>query len=248
MRKPGILLIFLFATFGSASAQDRMVLRDSSLIECKVEEVAEEKIRYRQWTNLQGPLYSIDKGKVSHLIYQNGVIENLPQPCHVAHSFMFRLGSGLWTPINGEVRMLGGKGLTYASGIQISAYMDQQKKVSLSTSFYAITGELEDFYYQGTQLDYFSFAFNIKWDYHWSRWPSGSLYSGLGGGLVAESFTFSSPNHVINPKSFREDGAIMGYQLTAIGLQYTPLQHIGLFSELGPGYEGFFKFGLQFHW
>lgn len=243
--------LWLFSLLGSVcavSGQDRIVLRDSSVIECKVEEVAEEKIMYRKWTNLQGPLYSIDKRKVSHVLFQNGLKETFPKPRHVKHKIMFRAGYGLLTPLSIEVNKMGGNGISFGSSFQVSAFLDAEKKISLATTFYAAAGEFKNLHYEGARLFYFAYGFNTKWHYHWLRWPSGSMYSGMGVGFIMENYDYFPNTTIPNPRKFREDGGNVGFQVDAVGIQYAPFRHVGLFSELGLGHEGFFKLGWQIHW
>ena len=48
----------------TVSAQDVIVKKNGEEIRAKVEEVGEQSIRYRKFTNLTGPVYSIARGEV----------------------------------------------------------------------------------------------------------------------------------------------------------------------------------------
>ncbi len=73
-----IALLFTHTLF----AQDNIVLRSGEEIKAKVEEVGIAEIKYRKSDNLTGPLYTIRKGEVLLINYQNGtkdVFSQAPQ-------------------------------------------------------------------------------------------------------------------------------------------------------------------------
>lgn len=166
---------------------------------------------------------------------------------NVAQTFMLRGGFGLYTPMSMEVNKIGGTGFSFASSFQIGTFLDNRKTVSFSTTIFMAAGEFKEVHYPGARLFYSAYGFNTKWDYHWLRWTEGSLYSGTGVGFLMEDFEYNANTSIPNPKSF-EDGANMSFQLDAIGIQFAPYKHFGLFAELGLGYEGVLKLGWQVHW
>ena len=56
----------------TVSAQDIIVKKNGEEIRAKVEEVGEQSIRYRKFTNLTGPVYSIARGEVFVIRYESG--------------------------------------------------------------------------------------------------------------------------------------------------------------------------------
>ena len=56
----------------TVSAQDVIVKKNGEEIRAKVEEVGEQSIRYRKFTNLMGPVYSIARGEVFVIRYESG--------------------------------------------------------------------------------------------------------------------------------------------------------------------------------
>lgn len=56
-------------------AQDVIVKKDGSTIASKVEEINSTDIKYKKWSNQDGPLYSISRSEVVVINYQNGEIE-----------------------------------------------------------------------------------------------------------------------------------------------------------------------------
>lgn len=68
------IFIFLIAVFGfiNSFAQDYITLKNGDEIKSKVLEVNPDLIKYKNWTNLEGPIYSIAKGDVFMIKYANG--------------------------------------------------------------------------------------------------------------------------------------------------------------------------------
>ena len=93
-RLNGFLFVFtvvLAVFFPRVSpAQDKIFRTDSTIIESKVQEVGDAEIRYKKFSNLNGPVYVIKKADVWKIVYENGekevynqyhpVTEEPPQP------------------------------------------------------------------------------------------------------------------------------------------------------------------------
>lgn len=56
----------------SAMAQDVVVMQNGDEIQCKLIEIGIEKITYKKWSNLNGPLYVEEKADVFMIKYENG--------------------------------------------------------------------------------------------------------------------------------------------------------------------------------
>lgn len=88
MKKLLLLLAVTMAVL-SVSAQDIIVKKNGEEIRAKVEEVGEQSIRYRKFSNLTGPIYSIARSEVFVIRYESGakdVITPLDAPQQVAAS------------------------------------------------------------------------------------------------------------------------------------------------------------------
>lgn len=69
MKKLIVLILFLAAFL---NAQDIIYKTDGSEIQSKVIEISEDLIKYKKFSNLDGPLYSIAKNEVFMIVYENG--------------------------------------------------------------------------------------------------------------------------------------------------------------------------------
>ena len=69
-----LLVAALFGIFG-ASAQDLIVKTDSTKIEAKVIEVSPQSVRYKRFTNPDGPTYVLPTLEIHYIRYANGETE-----------------------------------------------------------------------------------------------------------------------------------------------------------------------------
>lgn len=60
---------------GTARAQDLIVRTDSSRIEARVTEIAPETVRYKRFSNPDGPTYVVPTGEVAYIRYANGEVD-----------------------------------------------------------------------------------------------------------------------------------------------------------------------------
>lgn len=70
-----LFLVVLLGTCHSICSQDRMILKDNVVIECKVEKVGIEVVTYKRYDNLNGPIYEELKQNVVAILYENGTAE-----------------------------------------------------------------------------------------------------------------------------------------------------------------------------
>ena len=70
--KKSLLLLLLFLCPVLASAQDVIVKNDGSTILSKVLEITSTEVKYKKFSNLEGPTYSLTKTDVQAINYENG--------------------------------------------------------------------------------------------------------------------------------------------------------------------------------
>lgn len=79
-----LVITFLYLT-GSVSAQDVILKKDNTTVLSKVLEITNAEIKYKKWSNQDGPTYSINRSEVTRINFQNGDVEqftenNAPTP------------------------------------------------------------------------------------------------------------------------------------------------------------------------
>ena len=67
--------MFLLCVTGRAFAQDVIVMKDQSTVISKVLEITSTEIKYKKWSNQDGPTYTIDRTDVVCINYENGEVE-----------------------------------------------------------------------------------------------------------------------------------------------------------------------------
>lgn len=244
MKHSLLLLLLLLCAMHDLKAQDQLVLKDSSIITCKVGEFIDGNILYKKWSDLNGATYIIDGKLVNHIVYQERENKTFTEPRQVAHTFKYQSGAGIFVTRQSEMRVYDGKGFSGSGFGRLSAYLDQRKTVSFSTTLFVSAGEFTDIGYEKARINYLGIGFMNTWQFHWLRWSKGSLYSGAGVGFIKEDYSYYATGPLADPSRF-VDGTNMSYQFNFIGLEYAPFKHFGFFSELGFGYEGVFKLGYQ---
>ena len=78
MRIIKFLSVFVFAMFSIiAHAQDVIVKKDGNTITSKVTEITSSEIKYKKFSNQNGPTYTIGKNEVNYINYENGEREQM---------------------------------------------------------------------------------------------------------------------------------------------------------------------------
>ncbi|MGN6401165.1 MAG: hypothetical protein ACTHMD_11970 [Flavisolibacter sp.] len=80
-----VLTTFMLTLMLCAGAQDVIVKNDKSEIKAKVTEILDAAIKYKNWDNLEGPLYTIAKKDVFMIIYANGQREIMKKEKNTEH-------------------------------------------------------------------------------------------------------------------------------------------------------------------
>jgi hypothetical protein len=71
-----LLLLFITAfTFNFAFSQDKIFLKSEENIEAKILEINVDEVKYKKYSNLEGPTFTILKSDIHMIIYQNGESE-----------------------------------------------------------------------------------------------------------------------------------------------------------------------------
>lgn len=68
------LVLFVVLT-NNLFGQDLIWMRTGDKIEAKVVEITPEVVKYKKFSNMDGPSYSVDKNKVLQIAYKNGEVE-----------------------------------------------------------------------------------------------------------------------------------------------------------------------------
>lgn len=75
-----LLAIFLLGLTSTAVSQDVILKKDNTTILSKVLEITSTEIKYKKWSNQDGPTYSIIRSEVTRINFQNGEVEQFSDP------------------------------------------------------------------------------------------------------------------------------------------------------------------------
>lgn len=76
MKKIAFLIVgLIFCCSVFTKAQDTIILINGNKVPSKVLEISSKTVKYKDFTNLEGPDYVLEKEEISSIIFQNGKIE-----------------------------------------------------------------------------------------------------------------------------------------------------------------------------
>lgn len=148
-------ILLLFAAFAAATvslqAQDLIVLRNASAdeIPAKVLEVGDTHIRYRKFSNIDGPVYSVSRSEVFFIRYENGEKEVISAADAVSNNDTPSIGSSLLAQVkSGSLAQrkplrdrLWEVGVSLTTGMsliifEVDSWTGMNYKADFSTNFY----------------------------------------------------------------------------------------------------------------
>lgn len=83
MKKFFLLAVAAIAAVG-VYAQDVIVTRDAKRVEAKILEVSSSEIKYKEFSNPDGPTFVLQAAEINTIIYQNGTVKVFDQPKQAA--------------------------------------------------------------------------------------------------------------------------------------------------------------------
>jgi len=70
--KPAILLILPLFLALTVSAQDKIYRQNGKVVEAKIIEIGSSEIKYREFSNPDGPIYVLETDRIKKIVYENG--------------------------------------------------------------------------------------------------------------------------------------------------------------------------------
>ena len=72
-----LMLFVMLLAFNHAKSQGIIIKKNTEEIKCKVIEVEDLKVKYKNWDNVDGPIYGISKSEIFMIKYENRNKETL---------------------------------------------------------------------------------------------------------------------------------------------------------------------------
>lgn len=224
--KRSILTLICIAVAYVASAQDRIVFKNSEEINVKITDISPETVTYKLWNNLEGTNYIVNKSEILFISYQNGDkdVFNTEQDKPTATT----------NPLNIRLQGYGNVGLIclpYGPAVgptldlTIGALFGDYFYAGFETGFHSL---IEDPYYEG----YIPLAVNLR-GYLTKTKLRPFVNVSLGGFIgVAGLGGFNG--------FYCQTGAGVDIQRFSVGLGYSGLVKFGTASSI------YFKLGIRF--
>lgn len=267
-----ILFIYGFITLGlELNAQDVIIKTNTEEIECKIVEIEDTRVKYKNFSNLDGPVYNINKVDIFMIKYENGQKdvfektaskENAPDPVapkvDVAETNdnlpertgSIRLGLSRGNVFNTILVNDGTYTKNNTSTIEINSFFNAKKRwsSSLTLSPFNIMSENIDFFFDdgiySSNFDEQAKGLALLSEYyvHYAFSKKSSFYSGIGVGFITGNRTLTEGiNYSYTERIFNAS-----LHLTLVGAEYYITKNFGVYSQLGFGRKGILNGGIQF--
>lgn len=197
MKKMLLFACMIFAAI-SAFAQDIIVTRDARRIEARIHEVSDTEIKYKEFNNLNGPLYIIRTTDINTIIYQNGAVkvyDNARQAAPAAVAASSAVDPSLMMTKSDDFYVLGDLRMDEAQYVEFvkanctPAYEAYQKAFQLRKTGFTLLGMGIGFAAGGTTFIVLGsiFGATVSSGLGLAFTIPGSIFAGVGGGLLIGS-------------------------------------------------------------
>lgn len=269
-----ILFIYGFITLGlELNAQDVIIKTNTEEIECKIVEIEDTRVKYKNFSNLDGPVYNINKVDIFMIKYENGqkdvfektaiadspkepitpkvdvaeTNDNLPE-----RTGSIRLGLSRGNVFNTILVTDGTYTKNNTSTIEINTFFNAKKRWSSSLTlspFNVISENIDGLEFNG-QIFFGNFdeqakglALLSECYVHYAFSKKSSFYSGIGVGFITGNRTLTE-----STTSYSDTERIFNtsLHLTLVGAEYYITKNFGVYSQLGFGRKGILNGGIQF--
>ena len=257
--KPKILICWLFVLsfIGNLWSQDIIIKKDNSELKTKVIEVNEDKIVYKSFDFLDGPLRSISTSNVLMIIYQNGKRESFTadrvlqsnksissfeksnieqqEKQYSAEANRTKLGfivggkGGYFIPYDQNFSEIYGSG--FMGGL-VLGYWGENAAIDIDCRYFSKDGKP----YTIGNVDYGSCHMNLTpltFSGYWIPYSHNNFLiyigAGLGACFIEESLSYSSMGQSGTVKA-----SITGHEVhTSGGIKFRPFYVEAIFSSIG---------------
>jgi hypothetical protein len=123
MKQP-LLLIALVLIFSSSYSQDKIYRNNGKIIEAKILEIGSDEIRYKEFNNLDGPIYILETDKIKKIVFENGTSQqfhdNLKDPERYAGQLNKAIKLNFLSPLYGYTEIGFEKSTGVGKGFELS--------------------------------------------------------------------------------------------------------------------------------
>src|SRR5688572_5503757 len=146
--KPVILLLLpLFAAALTVSAQDKIYRQNGKVIEAKILEVGASEIKYKDFSNPEGPVYILETDRIKKIVYENGKEEkfqdNLKDPERYADQANQAIKINFLAPLYGYFEVAYEKSTGFGKSYELSLGIIGAGKAGILEYYNSQLGEVK---------------------------------------------------------------------------------------------------------
>src|SRR5438552_11348675 len=75
MKQIFLLIVVLFFILAFSYSQDKIYRNNGKIIEAKILEIGSNEIRYKEFQNLDGPVYILETDRIKKVVFVNGTVQ-----------------------------------------------------------------------------------------------------------------------------------------------------------------------------
>jgi len=75
MKQTFASLTALFFIFSIAHAQDKIYRNNGKIVEARILEIGSDEIKYKEFSNQDGPIYVLETDRIKKVIFENGKVQ-----------------------------------------------------------------------------------------------------------------------------------------------------------------------------
>ncbi|MBL7744357.1 MAG: hypothetical protein JNN00_12850 [Chitinophagaceae bacterium] len=79
MQKTSFLLIFFLLAISLTRAQDKIYRKNGKIVEAKVLEIGSSEVKYKEFNNLDGPIYVLETDRIVKIVFENGKVQKFTE-------------------------------------------------------------------------------------------------------------------------------------------------------------------------
>lgn len=124
MKKILLILVVLFSAQQAAIGQDKIYRQNGKVLLAKVVEVGSSEVKYREFDNLNGPIYVLESDRIKKIVYENGKVEtfsdNIKDPERYANQSDKAIKMNFLSPLYGYFELGFEKSTGFGRGYEVS--------------------------------------------------------------------------------------------------------------------------------
>jgi hypothetical protein len=123
--KAQVVFLFIFSLISFTSfSQDKIYRNNGQVVEAKVIEIGSSEVKYKQYKNLDGPIYVLETDRIKKIVFENGTVQtfqdNIKDPERYAGQRSKAIKVNFFSPLYGYTEIGFEKNVSLGKGYEVS--------------------------------------------------------------------------------------------------------------------------------